>query len=156
MNAKKTDGAKSFTGKHMAVVLCAFFAVVIAVNLTMARLASGTFGGVVVENSYVATQHFNRWLDEAEAQKALGWTAGMRRGADGRVVLTLTGVPEGPARVSALARHPLGRLPDQSLIFARQADGRWLSAAPLPTGRWRLRLDVEAGGHGWRHEEDVS
>jgi nitrogen fixation protein FixH len=43
----------------MAMILVAFFAVVIAVNLLMARLAISTFGGVVVENSYVASQHFN-------------------------------------------------------------------------------------------------
>ncbi len=155
MSARKITGGKSFTGKHMAVVLGAFFGVVITVNLAMARLASGTFGGVVVENSYVATQHFNRWLDEAEAQKALGWKVGVRRRADGRVALSLTGIPQGPVTVRALARHPLGRMPDQPLTFARQADDSWLSAAPLPAGRWRLRLDVEAGGQGWRHEEDV-
>ena len=149
------SGDKSFTGRHMTAILCAFFAVVITVNLAMARLASGTFGGVVVENSYVATQHFNRWLDQAEVQKALGWKAGVRRGADDRVVLSLTGVPDGVVSVTALARHPLGRMPDQPLTFARQADGSWHSAAPLPAGRWRLRLDVEAAGQGWRHEEDV-
>lgn len=149
------SGDKGFTGKHMAAILCAFFGVVITVNLAMARLASGTFGGVVVENSYVATQHFNRWLDEAEAQKALGWKAGVRHSADGRVALSLTGVPDGAVTVTALARNPLGRMPDQSLTFVRQAGGNWLSAAPLPAGRWRLRLDVEAAGQGWRHEEDM-
>jgi nitrogen fixation protein FixH len=146
---------KTFTGRHMAAILCSFFAVVIAVNLAMARLASGTFGGVVVENSYVATQHFNRWLDEAEAGKALGWQAAIRRAGDGRVALSLTGVPDGTVAVTALARHPLGRMPDRSLTFARQPDGSWLSASPLPEGRWRLRLDVEAAGLNWRHEEEM-
>jgi len=55
-----------FTGKHFAVIIVAFFAVVIGVNLFMATQASATFGGVVVENSYVASQEFNKWLDEAE------------------------------------------------------------------------------------------
>jgi nitrogen fixation protein FixH len=56
----------------MAAIMVAFFAVVIAVNVYMARLASSTFTGVVVENSYVASQHFNRWLDEARAEERLG------------------------------------------------------------------------------------
>lgn len=145
-----------FNGRHMAAILVAFFAVVIAVNVLMARFAISTFGGVVVENSYVASQHFNRWLDEAQSEKALGWNAALARGAGDRVAVTLTGLPDGavPA-VSAVARHPLGRLPDQALVFAPLGGGRFVSTTPLPAGRWRLRLDVRADGHVWRHEGDV-
>ena len=53
---------RAFTGRHMAAIMVAFFGVVIVVNLLNARLASSTFGGEVVENSYVASQDFNRWL----------------------------------------------------------------------------------------------
>ncbi|MGE0776676.1 MAG: FixH family protein, partial [Sphingomonadaceae bacterium] len=53
---------RSFTGRHMAIILIAFFGVVIAVNFYMARMAIGTFGGTVVDNSYVASQRFNGWL----------------------------------------------------------------------------------------------
>jgi hypothetical protein len=59
---------RPFTGRHMAMIMIAFFGVVIAVNVLMARFAVSTFGGVVVENSYVASQHFNRWLDEARVE----------------------------------------------------------------------------------------
>ena len=61
-----------FTGKHFAVIIVAFFAVVVSVNVYMARAASSTFGGVVVENSYVASQNFNAWLAEADG-KAVGF-----------------------------------------------------------------------------------
>ena len=54
-----------FTGRHITMILVAFFGVVIAVNLVMAHYASSTFGGVVVENSYVASQEYNQWLHEA-------------------------------------------------------------------------------------------
>ncbi|MCK9543415.1 MAG: FixH family protein [Novosphingobium sp.] len=150
----KTKGR--FTGRHMAAIIVGFFAVVIAVNLLMARLATSTFGGVVVENSYVASQNFNQWLEEADAARALGWRAEILRRDDGRIAASLANLPEGPATVTALARHPLGRQPDQPLSFARQADGLWLSTGALPVGRWRLRLEVSAAGHIWRHEEDVS
>ena len=59
------------TGKRMTGIFVLFFGVVIAVNVVMACYASSTFGGIVVENSYVASQDFNRWLDEAAAEKAL-------------------------------------------------------------------------------------
>ncbi len=146
---------RRFTGRHMAAIMVAFFGVVIAVNLLMAKLAIGTFGGVVVENSYVASQEYNRWLDEAKAEAALGWQAHAQRRPDGRIVATLSGVPVGNVAVSAIARHPLGRLPDQALAFTALGDGKFLSHAPLPQGRWRLRLEVLAAGHSWRVEEDV-
>ena len=36
-------------------------------------MAIGTFGGTVVDNSYVASQNYNRWLADADEQEALGW-----------------------------------------------------------------------------------
>lgn len=143
---------RSFTGRHMTAILAAFFGVVIAVNFTMATFASTTFGGIVVENSYVASQQFNDWLGEAEAQRALGWEAVAEHLPDGRVAVTLAGVPGG-ATVTAEARHPLGRLPDHALTFAATTGSRFLSIEPLPQGRWTLRLEVRAGGKFSRSEQ---
>jgi nitrogen fixation protein FixH len=139
----------------MSAILVAFFDVVIAVNLAMARYAIGTFGGVVVENSYVASQHFNRWLDEAESERALGWRAQARRGAGNRIELDLTGPAAGSARIAAVARHPLGRLPDRDLTFAPAGPGRFVTTQALPPGRWRLRIEVAADGRTWRAEQDL-
>ena len=144
-----------FTGRHMAATMIAFFGVVIAVNLVMARYATSTFGGVVVENSYVASQHYNRWLDEAAAENALGWRARASRTADGRVAIALAGVPKGAVALSGDARHPLGRMPDQTLQFAPDGKGGYVSRGVLPAGRWRLRIEVRAGGHKWRTEQDL-
>ncbi|WP_413629785.1 FixH family protein [Novosphingobium sp. JCM 18896] len=139
----------------MVAILVGFFAVVIAVNVTMARLAGATFGGVVVDNSYVASQHFNRWLDEAATERALGWKADFGRAADGRVTLTLAG-PDAAATVEAVARHPLGHARDVVLHFVPAGAGRFVSAEKLPAGRWRLRLEVRAGTTKiWRSEGDL-
>jgi nitrogen fixation protein FixH len=149
-----TTMRKPFTGRHFTMIMVAFFGVVIAVNLVMARYASASFGGVVVDNSYVASQNFNTWLGKARTQQALGWTATASRAADGRVVLTFTGAPS-DLNVIALARHPLGRLPDAALAFVPQAGGRFVSAAPLQRGRWRLRVTAAAGADQWREELDL-
>jgi hypothetical protein len=66
---------RRFTGGHMLALMLAFFGTVVAVNFVMATLAVRTFGGTVVDNSYVPSQHYNHWLDQARAQRALGWTA---------------------------------------------------------------------------------
>jgi len=64
---------RTFTGWHMTGIVVALFGVVIAVNVLMASYAIGTFGGTVVDNSYVASQRFNSWLAEARTQRDLGW-----------------------------------------------------------------------------------
>lgn len=145
---------REFTGRHMALIMVGFFGVVIAVNLTMARYATSTFGGIVVENSYVASQKFNGWLEQAEKQRALGWDAVTTWRPDNRLAVQLSGAPA-DAKVSAVARHPLGRLPDQPLAFEPNGKGRFLSTAALPEGRWQVRLEVTAGGRAWRREEEI-
>jgi nitrogen fixation protein FixH len=143
-----------FTGRHFAIIIVAFFAVVVAVNLVMARYASTTFGGVVVENSYVASQNFNTWLQTARQEAALGWRAEAQREPGGTISVTMTGnLPEGLV-LRGEARHPLGREADRALVFRRLSDGRFVSSEPLPHGRWKLRLEALAGTQRWRSEQD--
>lgn len=143
-----------FTGRHITAIIVAFFAVVIAVNLYMARSAISTFGGVVVDNSYVASQKYNSWLQEARREKALGWSAKAHRRGDGKLIVTLAGAPA-DAALSGDAWHPLGRRPDIPMQFARQSDGSFLSDQVLPRGRWRMRLEAKAGSALWRSEQEV-
>ncbi len=144
-----------FTGRHITVIMVAFFGVVIGVNLIMAHYASSTFGGVVVDNSYVASQKYNTWLQEAAQEKALGWTAKASRLPDGRVEVRLGGAPAG-ASLTGHAWHPLGRQPDRPLAFTAQADGSFVSSEAIPAGRWRLRLEAQAQGKKWRTEDEIS
>ena len=143
---------RAFTGRHIAAILVAFFGLIVAVNFTMARFASSTFGGIVVENSYVASQQFNGWLADAKAAEALGWDAVTTWRPDGRLALAVSGAPAGTT-AEGLARHPLGRLPDRAIVFEATGPGRFLSREALPDGRWTLRLALSADGQEWRREE---
>jgi Predicted integral membrane protein linked to a cation pump len=153
MSAQQAPG-KPFNGWHMTAILAAGFGVVVGVNLTMARLASSTFGGVVVDNSYVASQHYNRWLDEAKAERAMGWTVDVSRRDDAHVAVRLAGAPD-HAVIEADARHPLGRRPDMVLSFAPDTAGTYVSREVLPEGRWHLRLAITADGRTWHGEDQV-
>jgi nitrogen fixation protein FixH len=139
---------RTFTGRHMAAILVTFFGVVIAVNFTMAYLASASFGGLVVENSYVASQKFNGWLEQAREEKALGWSAQVSRTADHHVMVLLDGAarPRGDARLTALVRHPLGMAPERTLRFAALDEDRYQSLEILPAGRWIVHIHVAAHG----------
>ncbi|MBN8838733.1 MAG: FixH family protein [Sphingomonadales bacterium] len=148
---------RRFTGWHMAAILIGFFGVVIAVNVTMAFFASSTFGGVVVENSYVASQHYDRWLAEARAQDKAGWRAVPARAA-GRlsVALTRRGVAVPDVALTATARHPLGRQPDQQLTLRWDAAAaRYLADQPLPSGRWLVEIIGTRGSERLRFEDEV-
>ncbi|WP_349512761.1 FixH family protein [Erythrobacter sp. NFXS35] len=145
---------KEFTGKHMAMVFVAGFGIVIAVNLVMASFAVSGFHGVVVANSYVASQKFNGWLDKAEESRALGWEVRPERRTDGRVVLSTAGVPTG-ATVTADLRRPIGAKDFASLTFAHDGEGRWLSNEAVAHGRWTMRLAIAAAGQDWAGESEL-
>jgi nitrogen fixation protein FixH len=136
-----------FTGWHMTAILVAFFGVVIAVNLVMARFAVGTFGGTVVDNSYVASQNFNRWLAAAEQQSRLGWKTKLSVDPSRqlRVQADKAGMPISNLKISGVASHPLGRAPSIPLSFAASPNGGHRSQQALPKGRWKIALALKSG-----------
>lgn len=129
---------RRFTGWHATAVLVAFFGVVVAVNMTMAVLATRTFGGVVVENGYVASQEYNRWLAAAKKQKQLGWHISPALNRQRRVVVAIN---IADPHVTGFARHPLGRAADIPLSF----DKDLRSVQALPPGRWAVHLLIRHG-----------
>ncbi|MEO1967165.1 MAG: FixH family protein [Sphingomonadaceae bacterium] len=150
---RKRTGTNRFTGWHMTVILVGFFGVVIAVNFTMAFFAIDRFGGVVVENSYVASQKFNGWLDEARSEDRLGWKADIERDTQGRLAVITEGVPQ-DAKLVAHLRRPLGTPDDRTFPLLQTSPHHYRSADVEP-GRWIVRLEVDAGGRNWSHEEHV-
>lgn len=150
MHGSDSRRIRRFTGYHMATILVAFFAVVIAVNVVMARYAIGTFGGTVVENSYVASQKFNGWLKEAQKEKALGWSLSDPKREQDRLILHVedaTGASLAGAAVAMRAEHPLGQAPERDLRFLEIAPGKYRSMEPLPAGRWKLRIRIVQAQH---------
>jgi nitrogen fixation protein FixH len=145
---------RHFTGWHMTAILVSGFGIVVAVNLLMASLAVGSFGGIVVENSYVASQKFNGWLEQARRENALGWTAAVARTGDGRLRITTAGAPVG-TQASAELRHPLGRAKPVALALQGDGQGGFASTAPLPEGRWIVRLTLSHGSDELRLERPV-
>ena len=138
---------RRFTGWHMTTILVAFFGVVIAVNLIMARYAIVTFGGTVVDNSYVASQNYNRWLAQADSQAKLGWVPKVSLDSGRRVKLLIVkdGAPFANVSAAGLAIHPLGRAPSIPLTFVPTSNGTLLANQALPAGRWRVQLSLRKG-----------
>ncbi|MFN3819007.1 FixH family protein [Blastomonas sp.] len=148
---------KPFTGWHMTAILVGFFAIIMAVNFTMARLAFSTFGGKVVENSYVASQHYNELLARAEAQDAMGWTqsVSLDRTRHMRITLRQNGQPLAISSAIATVSHPLGTVPSRALTMVRDGKGGMISTVPLEQGRWRVDLVVRHDAQEARYRSDV-
>ena len=152
---------KPFTGWHMTGIFVVFFGVIVAVNVTMAKLAASTFGGVVVENSYVASQNYNDWLQKAEAQEQLGWTESITLDTGRHVVIRMgkDGAPLSGLAATGEAHHPLGRTPPVALTFAPDDTGAVRGAVrseqALPAGRWQVMLSVRHNADLAKYKQDV-
>lgn len=145
---------KPFTGKHMAAILFGGFGIVFAVNFGMASLATRGFGGVVVENSYVASQKYNGWLEQARRTEKLGYAVSVDRDSQGRLAAIVDNAPAN-AKISAELRRPLGQPEMRTISLQRNADGRYLSRDPLPSGRWIARITVDTGSAPWIDELEI-
>lgn len=148
---------RAFTGWHMTAILVAFFGVVMTVNFVMAHFAMSTFGGKVVENSYVASQQYNEWLARADAQDRLGWerAISVERDRHVRMVFRKDGRLLEGMDVTAMIAHPLGRAPSRPMRFEAGMDGTLRSAEALPAGRWRLDLSVRHAANEARYRIDL-
>ncbi|WP_027144900.1 FixH family protein [Mesorhizobium sp. WSM3626] len=148
-----TQSKREFTGKQMLLTVLGFFGIVIGVNLTMATLASTSWTGLVVENTYVASQQFNEKARERRAQAALGWE-GRLTIVSGEVrysVVDTNGTPVPLHGVRVLFRHPAYDAQDRAVTLAAASDGRSDSLGEFAArhtpkdGVWIVEINADAG-----------
>jgi len=141
--------SKPLTGRKVLVIMVAGFAVVLAANLTLMFAATGSFPGLVVPNSYVASQVFDR---KTAAQRALGWTASAEYAA-GLLTVTMTGHDGAPVTgigVAALVGRPAADRDDVRLELVEPAGaplGTYAAALDLAPGMWRIAI-IGTGADG--------
>ncbi|RUV86400.1 cytochrome oxidase [Mesorhizobium sp. M1A.F.Ca.IN.022.07.1.1] len=148
-----TQKPREFTGRHMLISILAFFAVVIGVNLTMATFAHRSWTGLVVENTYVASQQFNGRAWEGRAPAALGWKGSLTiAGGDVRYSLVDGhGKPVPLHRVRVLFRHPAYEAEDQAVTLTASSAGGPAKTAEYAArhtpkdGVWIVEIEAEAG-----------
>lgn len=146
-----------FTGWHMLAIMIGFFGTVVSVNVLMASDAIRTFGGTVVDNSYVATAKYNGWLAAGRKQAREKWQAAPVADARGIVTLRLTraNAPVTAASVDLIANHPVGRVAERRVRLIPVGDGLYRSTSALPPGRWLIRIEVRAGTDDAAFEDEL-
>lgn len=129
---------REIKGWHVAAGMVTAFGIIIGVNVTMAVKAVGTFPGLEVKNSYVASQSFDA---RREAQVALGWSADVKV-ERGQLHLTLTDATSQavrPADLKAMLGRPTIARADQLLELTPEAYG-FSAPVDLEQGAWLLKL----------------
>ncbi len=138
---------RELTGRMVLAIFIAFVGTYMAANFLMAWMAVGTFPGLVVKNSYVASQEFNSRL---EGQLRLGWKTSLTYG-DGVLELRILNADGTPAAIRSL-KATIGRTTvrsqDVTLSFSGDdittATGIFREKLPLAPGKWEMWLDAVA------------
>ncbi|MER0236904.1 FixH family protein [Fulvimarina sp. MAC8] len=132
---------REFTGWHMLAVMLAFFGTVIGVNVTMAIYASSTWSGLVVENSYVASQHFDTDAAERRRENALGYKLAARY-ENG--VFSLKALQAGEPKTIESVKVELGRPVGAVETLALHGTGRSARTADIALAPGAWEADVSA------------
>jgi nitrogen fixation protein FixH len=141
---------RGFTGWHMAFTMASFFGVIIGVNVVLAIFASKSWTGLVVTNSYVASQNFNRDAKAARLQHARGWqlTSTVDRG---RVLVTILDRANRPVTgllVSAVLQRPTTEAEDEAHEFQEMGAGKYGSRKAIRSGVWLVDIIVRHADGG--------
>ena len=139
---------RKVTGRAVAICFVLFFAVVLSVNALMATLAVSSFTGVVVDNGYVASQKFNRWIAKGEAEAATGWTATATAPAGRPEVIARRpggGILAG-ATVAVHLQHPLKAGGRMTLALREVSPGRYVADKAIARGQWEATIRIARGG----------
>lgn len=135
-NVPRSSG--EFTGRHMWMLILAFFGVIISVNVVLAVVASTSWTGLVVENSYVASQEYETKRLAHETQQAAGWHVQLayEAGTAALLVVDGEGEPVELGETTLQLNRPVGGHDDQRLTLARGADGSYAASVTLDAGVW--------------------
>ncbi len=150
---KTGSGQTAINGYHVAAMFVAFFAVIIAANFTMAWFASNSWTGLVVKNSYVASQNYNKKIETAKKQKTMGWHLGFSYSDNllGFSFLDKNNQPILFDNVSVIVGRPVSQQGDVKMNLVHESQGRYQARIELSEGVWGFRLNGE-GNKPYRWE----
>jgi nitrogen fixation protein FixH len=141
----------------------AFFGVVLLANGAMIWLAFATWTGLETEGAYQKGLAYNRTLEEARMQAALGWQVDLALDRTGgrRLALRLE-LADGhgsliqDAEVTVAFVRPTHDGYDRTIDVPHRYGGAYDAEVALPlAGQWDLHLTILARGEQWRETRRV-
>ena len=160
---RPTAGGAERSGRWISWLFVGFFGLVLVANAIMIWLAVATWTGLETENAYQKGLAYNRSLEAARAQAALGWAAALEVSGDDaartRIALDLAdrfGNSIREAEVRARFVRPTHEGHDVHTELVHEPDGVWRSEVALPlAGQWDVEVGVVSPRGTYRLEERV-
>ena len=152
--ANSTDGEFRFTGKHFLAILIAFFGTVIGVNLVMAHYATSSWSGLVADDTFVASQQFNKKAEHMREMAATGIRGELTANHEG-IRYQLTHPEKGPVaadQVMAEFHRPVGTKQDFSVMLTPEGNGMFVTDHAVLPGEWIVDLKTTDKGEVIYHE----
>lgn len=145
---------RAVTGRMVFIMMVAFFATVIGVNLVMVRLAVQTLPGTEVDSAYSASLAYQKEIATAHAQTARNWKveAHVERSGQGGAMLRVEARDRKGRPMSGLAfrgrfERPTDRRADRPVALAEVSTGIYRGEVDtVAAGQWDLVLEGDAGG----------
>lgn len=150
---------KELTGRHVLMMVVAFFAIIVVVNIYFITAAVTSFRGEDVKGSYRQGLEYNQTLAARSEQNALGWKVSANVIADtkddehiiisavdkqGRSLQNLT--------FESVLRHPTDLKQDRDVTLKPLGNGRYKASLEGLSGSWQLRATAYDGETAFRFE----
>ncbi|MGN7294338.1 FixH family protein [Rhizobium sp. SAFR-030] len=149
----------TFTGWHMAGVVCLFFGTIISVNVYMAYQAVHSWSGLVVENTYVASQQFNGKVEEAKRLAASGLSGTLTVG-DGMIryrMVDAAGRPVVADELTVRFKRPVGDHQDFELLLSPLGNGVYEAQREVLPGHWIVEVTgLKSGERILHHSKRIA
>ena len=145
MNAQNEKKQWTFTGWHMLIITVSFFAVIFGMNLFMAISAKKSWTGLVVKNTYVASQEYNTKLATSRLQHSLGWNSSIKYEND-NLIFSLrdkNNVSIDAKQVNLQVNRVVGVDGELQLILSKNEDGNYSAPAKLASGIWNVFINAK-------------
>ena len=148
----KQTGAQRSGWRWFPWAMVGCLLVVVGVNGVLAWAALSSFPGKAVDDDFGTSNRYDKILEQAERQVALGWTMSVALDA-GHPVLTVTakdGTPLDGAVIMSVTRRPLGPPQTMTQHFQAIGPGRYRADTALAQpGHWDMMLRVTAQGQNF-------
>ena len=148
---------REITGRHVLAITVGSFGLIFAVNFLMAYKAISTFPGLEVQNSYVASQDFDK---DRLAQEALGWTlkpAYETKSTELSLSFTdASGAPVAVKDLTVLVGRTTEAREDTTPNFVFEG-GAYRAKESLQPGKWMMHVEAHSfDGVRFRQRLDLS
>lgn len=152
MSAESRAASAGIKGRHVLMMLVAFFGVVFAVNGVFLASALRTYTGVVSAEPYVKGLKYNERIEAGERQARLGWADALSLDIDGEVVLRLSDDAGRPLRGlkfrGTIGRPSTNRL-DRQILLIEAEPGQYVArSGALDEGTWLVSLEGRSRDFG--------